>query len=371
MKTGLLITRSALYPSMGFDLVSGLNAAMKSNSVSDHQLEVVNIGVAADNDYIHSTCEKLLLNGTDVVIAYLNPRNVEAVHGLFAAANKLLIVLDSGFHYSRLQPYSHVIFLSLHGTLCSWLTSEWALAKGLRKFIYTSSFYDAGYRTANSFVTPLLKAGGEVLFNHITPLKRADFTIAPLIDFIQTQKPEAIVASFCGDMASDFLNALACQNLTIPVYTSSFMLEDVFASGLPILPFEMKGIVPWFKELDLPQNKKFMNELRSLEKKEGNIFSLLTWEAAILIIEQYKHNITSANNLHHFTFESPRGTICINQETHIGDSTCYPIELVQSKIQHTNEFTPDPETISSYYLNAKSFPEHADMWFNAYPCLID
>jgi branched-chain amino acid transport system substrate-binding protein len=373
MKIGLLIPRSALYPTMGFDLVSGVHASLKSQSLGDYKLDVANIGVATDNNQIYATCEQFLLNGTDVVIAYLNPRNVEAVHGLFAAANKPLIVLDSGFHYPALHKYSHVAFLSLHGTLCAWLTAEWAMADGHKKFVYTSSFYDAGYRSPNAFATPILKGSGELMFNYITPLKKSAFTIAPLIQFLESQNTQAVIASFCGDMAADFLTHYAhyaIHGKTHPIYASSFMLEDVLTNTLPTLPFEVKGFVPWYQKLELPENKKFMDSLRSLEYKNGNVFSLLAWEAGQICLELNSKNLSSADALNNLQFQSPRGTVTMNPHTHIGDCDCYPV--LYSKGETTpGQYTPEPTLTASYYQHVKNYSHITDSWYNAYPCLID
>src|SRR5690606_41456978 len=117
MKLGLLLTKSVIYPSIGFDIVDGLKASLKNQGCeSEYQILSKNIGVGGNNDEIYSCAEQLLLEGADIVIGYINPHAADANSPLFENSGKTLLVLDSGYH---LPVYASVItntyFISLQG----------------------------------------------------------------------------------------------------------------------------------------------------------------------------------------------------------------------------------------------------------------
>ena len=141
MKIALLMPRSVIYPSMSFDIMDGFKSALKKIGIDDkHEIVTAGIGVGGNNKEIYECCEQLLLNGTDIIIAYVNPLTAEFVQPIFESAGKLLIVLDSGYQFQTTdKKLSNVYFISLEGTLCTRAIVNKAIEEGQNKFAFTAS----------------------------------------------------------------------------------------------------------------------------------------------------------------------------------------------------------------------------------------
>ena len=116
---GLLLPRSTFYETIGFDLYEGLRSGLLQLGRDDIKIKTENIGFGADKQQCYRSAEKLLLeDNASIVIAYIGHKTAQLLRPLFLAANKILIVLDSGAHLS--QEYSsspNIIYHSLHNAL--------------------------------------------------------------------------------------------------------------------------------------------------------------------------------------------------------------------------------------------------------------
>lgn len=376
---GLLLPRSVIYPTMNFDMMNGLKYGLADKGMNDVVIKTENIGLAADDKLIYAACEKLLFDGCAVVAGYMNAASAEKLQPLFAAANALLIALDAGYLYpSSMNQLPNVFYVSLQGALCCRLAAKTAQVDGHKKFAFTGSFYDAGYRGIHAFHRGVEEGDGAITFNHITPLKRADFTIEPLVKHLAEPKADAVLAAFCGDMMQDFFAGAANEHVFEhhPVYASPFMGEEQWLAQSMYPGVDMKTCVTWASTLDNEANKHFITTMTG-NKQRANIFSVIGWEASLLMAAIISSGDTadSIHVLEGMQYNGPRGAVTIDAATH----QCYaPVyEAWIQKNEATGNCILAPIRESPYTEQQRKQLEHdinnftgtTTSWHNAYACL--
>lgn len=377
MKIAALIPRSILYPTMGFDIMDGLKASLKQAQQPTHEFDIHNIGVAAKEHDVFAKCEQVLMNGADIVVAYINPGIAEYVHELFASNEKILIVLDSGMHLPPRQKLSHAFFISLEGMTCCRLIARQAVEKGFIKNAFTCSFFDAGYRSPLALTNAALQAGGSIEYNHITALKRSDFTVAPLKNYLDQHEGTGVLAAFCGDMAEDFFihGAQAGLFSSNAVFASPFTAEEIWLDKIPYPNGVVHTAVTWARNLDNEENRQF--KLAMEKPAKANIFSVIAWEAGLIIsaINNLSDPRAAINKIESLVLNSPRGKVLVNPTSHYTESPIYNAEIVQSSNGHCEvvmkEEMQHAETERQLLMkDVEIFGDQLNnSWYNAYPCL--
>lgn len=363
-----------LYPSLSFDMMDGLKSGLKRTGL-DARYEVVSasIGLAAKNEEIYARCEQVLLDGADVVVAYMNPLSAEYVHALFQSSGKRLVVLDSGYHFPAFQgKLSHAWFLSLQGNLCCRTIMQKAAADGYRNFALSCSFYDAGYRPSYSYTTAAEDKGGTVGLSHITPLRRAEFSLERLAEYLGENKDAAMLASFCGDMAEDFFRESSRLELstTYDTYGAAFTAEEEWLAKIPYPGKDWDAAVPWAKSIATPANEAFVSTLESIRENKANLFSLLGWEAALFIAA------TETGSPEGIVLDSPRGRVQINPDTQFSEAPVYFARVTKneetgncrlSDVRDAGDLQEERRLLQRDidYIQTTT----ANSWLNAYACL--
>lgn len=371
MKIALLLPRSVLYPSLAFDIVDGLKNSFKNMGFEGHH-EIVSagIGVAAKNEEIYAHTEKLLLEGSDIVLGYINPSSAEFIHSLFESSGKTLIVLDSGYHFPHFQGrLSNAYFISLQGGLCTRAITNKAIEEGYKNFAFTCSFYDAGYRPSYVYAAAVEDKGGSIGFNHITPLNRGEFSLDPLAQYLESNTQTAVLASFCGDMAEDFFRESATLSIPHAVYGTGFTAEEQWLTKIPYPGNDWSSAVAWSKTLKTQENETFISIMDGIKDGKANLFSLLGWEAAMFI--------ASGNDSYdNISINSPRGKIFMNPDNRFTEAPVY--YAVIAKDENTgNCLLKDVTNVLNIENEREGLNKdiafiqnnNINSWLNAYACL--
>ncbi|ABQ07057.1 hypothetical protein [Flavobacterium johnsoniae] len=374
MKIALLLPRSVIYPSISFDIMDGLKSSLKKMGIDEkHEIVTASIGLGADHKEIYSCCEQLLFSNTDIVVAYINPEAAEFIQPLFESSGKLLIVLDSGYHFQNFEKkISNVYFISLENSLCSRLIVRKAIEEGQQNFAFTCSFYDAGYRPPYTFATALEDKGGSIHYNHVTPLKKADFNLGPLEEFLEQNDNISVLTSFCGDMAEDFFRESAkIKNIASrKTYGSGFTAEESWLNKISYPGYNWSCAVPWSANLKNKENEEFAAVMRNIREQKANVFSLLGWEAGLFI------SSSNGQSLDNITIDSPRGKVHINPNTGFSEAPLYYATVAKNEengnciLENITEITDlEEERIRLYQhiLAVQNTPSNS--WLNSYACL--
>lgn len=374
MKIALLLPRSVIYPSISFDIMDGLKSSLKKmGDDGKHEIVTASIGVGSNDKEIYSSCEQLLFNDADIVIGYINPDTAEFIQPLFESSRKLLIVLDSGYHFQNFEKkLSNVFFISLESSLCSRVIVRKAIEEGQYKFAFTCSFYDAGYRSPYAFSTAIEDKGGSIHYNHVTALKKVDFNLAPLEEFLEKNDNISLVASFCGDMAEDFFRESSkLKNISSSkIYASGFTAEESWLNKISYPGYTWSCAIPWSANLTNEANQEFVTIMKNIHEQKANIFSLLGWEAGLFI------SISNGQSLDNITIDSPRGKVRINPNTGSSEAIVYYATVVKNEatgncilenITEVTDLEEERERLNYHILALQNTTNNS--WFNSYACL--
>ena len=377
-KIGLLLPQSVIYPSINFDLVNGFRNALESLGIADVELRTESIGTGATDKLIYGACEKMLMDGVRIIVGYVNPTTALKLVPLFENGNGIFLSLDAGYHYlPEIKKLNNIFFLSLQGALGSRMVTTTAITDGYNKLAYTGSYYEAGYRSVYAFYKAAEDKQAVVTFSHVAPLKRKEFTLAPLQDYIHNNGNDAVFASYCGDMLQDFCIAASSQNIFSgrALYGSSFMAEEQWLEQCPYPGTDIKVCVPWARSLSNAANEQFKEQMLA-KKSKVNIFSLLGWEAGIVAAAIFGDYTDAAlTRLEGFTFNSPRGIVQLDAQTHQCHAPMYNAVILKEDLSdrcklvisgeasHTNEQRKLQE--NDIWQAAGAYTS----WLNAYGCL--
>lgn len=379
---GILLARSTYYQTIGFDLYEGLRSGLKQLGRDDIRIVSENIGFGADKQQCYRSAEKLLLEeNVSLVIAYIGHRTAQLLRPLFLAANKMLIVLDAGANLPHEWPTCpNIIYHSLHNSLGASLAAKQAMNDGYKSAGMVTGYYDGGYLHTYSISKGFEDTGGKISFNLATGYTAEDFSIEPIKHHLKEFPNSALLSVFSGDFVQWYFDAIknSFEGKNLPVYLPPFGLEETMLADTYYPSENIKGIAAWSKKIDSDENKIFIETMTSAGRTP-NLFSLLSWESATIVIEvlklidEHKNNISQiAANLETMTFEGPRGRIYFDTKTNTTLSPLYNVSIIPNK-EGKCELHLEGKTEEVYEhfekLIHQELNNSASAWFNSYVCI--
>lgn len=288
-KVGLLLPRSTYYNTIGFDLFEGFRSSLNALGGDDIGLVTENIGFGTEHQNVYRIVEKMLMQENVVVVfAYISHRTAQILRPLFLAANKVLVILDSGANMPQEWPFSpNIFYLSLHNSLGSILSVKKAANDECKTVGNITGYYDGGYLHTFAANIGTQRYGINIAFNHATGYKKDSFTMQPLLGFLEKNPDAFLHTIFSADFVQWFFEEIKKyfpeQNLPPFSLEETMLEESVFPSN------KIAGIASWSKTLDNKANKLFIDSLKE-KGKQANLFSLLGWEATFIASKIFSLN---------------------------------------------------------------------------------
>lgn len=380
---GILLPRSTYYETISFDLYEGLRSGLKHYGFQDVKIVTENIGFGGDKQQCYRSAEKLLLEeNVTMVIAYIGQRMAQLLRPLFLAANKILIVLDSGANL----PNEHlscpnIVYHSLQNSLGAWLSSKEATKDGYFSGGMVTGYYDGGYLQTYSLCKSFEQAGGQICFNHATGFKENDFTMEPLKNYLDEFPNSALLSLFSGDYVQWYFSGIKdwISEKKTAIYLSPFGLEETMLQKAVFPNCKIKGVAAWSKNMDSEENKLFIDTIKKTGRTP-NLFSLLAWESAPIIIEVFELLNKNENNcalaisdLSSYEFVGPRGKISFNSKTNTSVAPLYEAEIILNeedgmcKVNLLSEIKDTNKTFE--LLSELEIGSATSAWHNSYVCI--
>ncbi len=285
---GILLPRSTDFPGMGFELLDGLKLYFQKQGIDNVRFVPENIGFGEDRKEIYAKAEKCLLqDDAQIVVGYLSTENATTLYPLFESAGKQLIVLDAGMNFPKETTSSNALFISLQGIHSCWLSGKMA-GKNAKDVIFATSFFDGGYRGPWAFDRGISEQKGKIVTNFIGHYKESEFTIKPFIEALNKHKDARIAACFSTYLSTLFFQKLSDEDHSIEereYCCSSYIVEEQTMDTYVLPKGKFFAYTPWFSALESELNKEFVAEILLKKNKKANIFHLLGWEAAIIIVQ--------------------------------------------------------------------------------------
>jgi branched-chain amino acid transport system substrate-binding protein len=378
---GLLLPRSTYYTGISFDIFEGMKSSLEAHQPGKFRIVTENIGFGTDKQQCYRGAEQLIMHhDAKIVFAYISHRIAQILRPLFAAANRVLIVLDSGANLPQEWPVSANIFYhSLHNGLGSMLSSKMAADDGFKLAGITTGYYDGGYLHTFAAYSGFSQTGGQICFNHATGYTREDFSMKPLVEKLQENPESAIIALFSGDYLQWFFNELNREfpDSNLPIYLSPFALEESMLNEAEFIGNRTKGIAAWSKNIDSDSNRTFIETIDD-SGRTPNLFSLLGWEAGLIIHSLAEREVNlnkmseTTEQLKTLDFTSPRGRVSFHASTNYSIAPLYRIHLEQgenNRCELVIDETIEDTSAAFEELIALPLDNAVSGWFNSYTCI--
>lgn len=381
---GILLPRSTLFPSLNLDILNGMKEYLKQEQVWDSiKLVTDNIGFGIDEQEVYTKAEKMLLqDDADLVILCADTRITEMLHPLFAAANKLLLVVNFGANFPESwQPGATTIVHSLNFCLHAGITGKMAATENERKeAVNLVSYYDGGYRQCYSMLNTHQLHGGLPVFNHITALQLKEFTLAPYMAFLEEHaEVKTALCLFAGEQAQCFYQEITPlqKKYGLKLYGSPMLFEPSLkaALGEQFSIQEMKGYIPWHHSLVNDANTTFLNCFNTKNGKKADYFTLIGWEASMLIkgmMEEHNSGNKEAakviQSLSERVFKSPRGWMKIDGPTHHSYGPSW-LAVCSGNMDITIQGEANTEEEWKTFISLPTLQGESSGWRNTYLCI--
>ena len=383
LRTGILLPRSTLFPSLGLDILNGMKNYLKKHNLSDEvKLITDNIGFGVNEQEVYAKTEKMLLQeDVDIIVLCADTKITEMLQPLFTASNKILLAVNFGANFpDNWQPAPTTITHSLNFCLHTRLTGMLAAAETNKQAANVVSYFDGGYRQCYSMLQSHQENGGVPVFNHITAHKTAEFTLAPLAEFLE-QNPDVktLLCLFAGDMAEMFYREISPlqKKYNLNLYVSPMMLDESLKNTLgDAFSIEnVKGFIPWHHSLNNKANDIF-KETIAAAGLSANYFSLLGWETGMLLSEILSQSNAGNSNaktmvksLTETAFDSPRGWLKIDAATQYSYGPSYLAGCKNNMEISVGDEKDNIDAAWTAFTNEKLPPGESSSWRNTYLCI--
>lgn len=377
---GLLFPRSSVYPGIGYDVVEGFKAAVEYYG-SDANVITESAGIGGVDEDVYKVAERLLMQGgADILVAYIDHLAAEKIEPLCSAANKILVVIEPGAVIPTNWSASPLRFhLTLDSALGSRIVADIAGKDSAGKALFATSFYDGGYLNCSAMVDAYTATGGVVCYNYIAPFNHEEFDIRYIVNGIEETQADTVLAQLSIETGKLFMEEYGKTGLSnkVKFYSSPFFLEESFLNTVPFANTNIKGVVPWSKNLENETNAAFIKSMDD-RGRDANCFSALAWDAAQFVLkalEELKENKfngrKAAENLKGVEIQSTRGVLKHDADTNYFPGPFYSAEIVKgedgfSKLAIGEEVADWREHWNTH--KSKPTTDTFSRWVNTYLC---
>lgn len=330
MKIGVLYPRSNAHPGIMMDFMDGLGISLKQHQLNDDiQIIAESAGQGGNEKEIYEKAEKLLvLEGVDLLVAYVDLRVLDILKPLLFASGKLVLIVNPGANYPQnWVPQSNIIQLTLQQGFLCWLTGKMASQMNYKNAAMATSFYDSGYLHTAAMVKGFVDTGGKITFNFVNNQRYDDtFDIKQLTSYLSTDNAtNSLLCIFDSLPASLFYAQLNGYDAAggLRLFVSPMMLEKMALDKITErTEFSIEGYMPWHVLLENNANRVFRDCYSRQTNREAGIFSLLGWETGLVLREvfkladgQYANGDELAEKMATSKISSPRGELKLDRET--------------------------------------------------------
>jgi branched-chain amino acid transport system substrate-binding protein len=292
LKIGVLLPQSTIYPSMSENLLAGMQLYFDrvDNQASDRTIKLIGEEVGFGPALARQKARKLInWDQIDLVVGLTNEGTAAMFADVFEAHQTPFVVSNIGANIPRLDEYSpYYVHNNLGYWQANWATGRWAAQNLGQRTLMAVSFYDSGYDAPHAFRLGFEAAGGEIIHTHISHIPPSeDDNLTPLFAMIEETRPDFVYALYCGQPAADFVRAYAESGLTgqIPLAGSGFLVDEALLPAQGQTAHGIKSALPWALALDTPANRDFMTAYQTQTGRTADIFAMLGYDTARLIVE--------------------------------------------------------------------------------------
>jgi branched-chain amino acid transport system substrate-binding protein len=366
-RIAVLVPDAPLYKNLRVNLIGGMRVYQHQNT-HKYQLGILEKVIKPGYMDALKNTREAIAQGVQVVVGYFSAEVAARLGDTFDDANVVLIVVNAGADWVRAADYNPFVFYnSLRMWQANWAFGNWAASNIGNSALIATSFYDCGFESLNAFQEGFEVAGGRILSTYISdaPPLAADPSL--FLETINQVQPDFIFGSFCGPAAKNFVRNYLYANVDIPLLGSAFTFSDKLVTKFGGLEGTLSAF-SWSSSLKNPENKSFIKSYKKLMGRYPDALGLLGYETARMIAEAV-HMAGDTNcsgnqlamNLKTTQFDSPRGDISIDPDTHQAKTPLYLLKVINSGKRVVNI---PLKTLDEPFYDVNQAPKTG--WLNAY-----
>jgi hypothetical protein len=367
---------------MMMDFMDGIKTSLKQQQLNDRiQLISESAGFGGNEKEVYEKAEKLLLlEGADILVAYVDLRVMEILKPLLYSSGKLVLVVNPGANYPQnWVPQPNIVNLTLQHSFLCWLSGKGAAQRNNINAVMATSFYDCGYLHTAAFVKGFVKQSGSIMFNYVNNQRYDDtFEIKQLTDYLNSDRgTTSLLCVYDSLPASLFYSGLNTfdEAANLHLFVSPMMLEEKALENIADrYKFSIEGYMPWHLSFENKDNQGFVGSYHQQTKRTATVFSLLGWETGLILQEvllqndgQYTDGAELAGRLAKGKIKSPRGEMKLDPETNYFIAPVFKCSIKQNSDKTTVDYIETPEKEWAEFV-AEPLEGVSSGWTNTYLC---
>jgi len=317
LKIGIITPISNEYPFLGRDLKEGLELAL--HDYNDLTIIQIEAGKGAPKEVLPAFRQLLIKDEVNIIVAFIDILSLQFVSELIEQCQIPVIATGIGARLPLALSHdeSYLFYNTFRMWESCWLSGNIACNTIGKKVGTISSFFDSGFPLTYAHSKGTESSGGTAVFFNITNKDIPEQEFAAAHQNIESIEADYYFISSFGKERSALLKWIAGTNIPQERIVASPAIQ-------PIKKESVFTVSSWFKELDIPENKTFVNAIKQATKHDANEFSMLGYETGLWIAQACETRDDDFDSekcmqkLRDAVFSGPRGTVRVsmNQATY-------------------------------------------------------
>lgn len=352
LKIGLLLPENKGYQHLADHYLTGFKSILLSRNPGE-KLSGIHTEhyCISGNDFYKKIKSLLLESDVDIVVAHASNHLISSVMNLFDKTEKFLLASVLGENIGISLPVSPFVYInSLNLWQSNWLAGRWVASRTVEKVAIVNSFYDAGFDSSSTFKNGFENGGGQQIKNFMFDPPGIKTDPQSVISEIEQYAPSTIFVNLSGNEANAFLKVFlnSGMNENVELVASPLALTEQALPHLGAGCCGIKSVFTWSPRLENKANLEFLSLLQDKKVENPDIFHLLGYETAMMILDAEKRVGSTGFNTHSFslaleslTIEGPRGLVKMDNMSHTSSAPYYLREVTVSKFKFVNMVVTD------------------------------
>ena len=346
LKIGVLLPQSIENPVYPQSFFNGIKLGIDQHkALKKGKIELITEQVNFATPFlVKEKSQKLITeNNVDLITGVVNSEVVSHVNELFKNAQMPAIFANAGESYlvNNLKQNPYLFFNSLNLFQAAFESGKYAVNNYGKNVAIITSLYDSGYDSLFTFRQGVEAGDGYISETYLANQNDENFS-SNTLEKIKQNKPDCIYVFMHGNQSDEIIRNLHFSNSNVPLITTAFSTEKHRLINLGEAGNNIISLSSWNKNIELKENRKFIENYETSFNKEPDLFAVLGFETGQIIYDSLLKTdgnyggFEIAESFKNISIKSPRGDISINSKSGLVRN-----QLLINKTKSTNSSIPE------------------------------